>query len=156
MRWIVRLAVLGAAFLVGRQLWTRALAVQEARRDLDGQRAGIEAAEREIDALDPEIDASEAELGELAARIDAIEREHPDGIPAGLHPAYAALVAEHNQAVARHNDLVSRQRQLHGDYERRVDRHNARVASANSLTTREMTCAALTGWMRPGWCDDPE
>ena len=156
MRWIVRLAALAAALVLGRQLWDRQLEMQAAREDLAGQRAGIESAEREIDELDRSIDDSEAELRDRASRIAEIEGEYPGGIPASVHPSYAALVAEHNAAVARHNELVAREHELHGDYKRRVDRHNDRVASANALATRGAPCAMLPAWLRMGACRGDE
>jgi hypothetical protein len=152
MRWIVRLAVLVAAVVLGRQLWDRQVDLMAAREDLDGQRADIGAAESEIDALDVAIDQSEAGLRDLDSRIGAIERKYPGGIPQAVYPAYAQLVAEQNAAVAKHNDLDARQHALHGDYRARVDRHNAGVAAANSFARDSGPCAMLPEWARPGAC----
>ena len=156
MRWIVRLAVLVLAVVLGRQLWDRQVALTEARQDLDHQRAEIDAAESEIDGLDRAIDESEGRLRDLDWKIGGIEREYPNGIPPGVYAEYSRLVAEQNDAVAKHNDLVSRQHALHGDYTLRVDRHNTRVAAANSITRENGPCAMLPGWLRPAACRNDE
>lgn len=156
MRWIVRLAVLLAAVVLGRQLWDRQAVLLAAKQDLDHQRADIDAAETEIDGLDRAIDESEARLRDLDWKIGGIEREYTRGIPPSIYGEYSRLVAEQNDEVAKHNDLVSRQHALHGDYTMRVDRHNARVAAANSRTSDSSPCAILPEWLRPAACRSGE
>jgi hypothetical protein len=154
MRWVLRLGVLLAAVVLGRELWSRQLQLTAASGDLDHQRADIDAAETEIDALDGAIDESETRLRDLDYQIGAIERQHPTGIPQSVYPAYAQLVADQNEAVARHNELVARQHALHGEYKLQVDRHNARVAAANSFARDSGPCAMLPEWARLGACRD--
>src|SRR5438477_606977 len=108
MRWLVRLIVLALAIAAVREMRHRQQKVVAIGEDLNDQRRGIEAAETELDASDRSIDNTESRVRELDARITAIEHEHPGGIPDSMHPEYARLVAEHNDAVALHNDLVAR------------------------------------------------
>src|SRR5437016_13338338 len=110
MRWLVRLIVLALAVAALREMRHRQQKVVAIGEDLNDQRRGIEAAETELDATDRSIDNAESRVRELDARITTIEHEHPGGIPDGIHPEYARLVAEHNEAVALHTHLVARPR----------------------------------------------
>ncbi len=156
MRWLLRLAVLVAAVVLGQQLWERQRELLAARQDLDLQTATIESTEGALDDLDRAIDQSEARLRDMESQIAATEREYPRGIPQDVYAGYSALVAAHNEAIVAHNQLVARHDELRGEYRTRVDQHNARVAEANSMIARATGCGILPAWLRPQVCDDRE
>ncbi len=156
MRWLVRLIVLALAVAVLREMRHRQQKVVAIGEDLNDQRRGIEAAETELDATDRWIDNAGSRVRELDARITAIEHEHPGGIPDSIRPEYARLVAEHNDAVMLHNDLVARQRRLNDGYKAQVDRHNARVAEANAYAAASGPCSFLPVWLRARLCGEPD
>ena len=156
MRWLVRLIVLALAVAALREMRHRQQKVVAIGEDLNDQRRGIEAAETELDATDRWIDNAGSRVRELDARITAIEHEHPGGIPDSIRPEYARLVAEHNDAVMLHNDLVARQRRLNDGYKAQVDRHNARVAEANAYAAASGPCSFLPVWLRARLCGEPD
>jgi hypothetical protein len=136
MRWIIRLGVLAALVIVGRELQLRQTEVAAIAGRFDGQLLEIEQTEADLDALAREIDAAAGRLGGLDEEITAIERRHPRGIPRSKHGEYARLVAERNSVANEHNALISRHRSLADDYRQTVDRHNTGVEEANALARR--------------------
>ena len=154
MRWLVRLIVLALAVAAVREMRHRQQKVVAIGEDLNDQRRGIKAAETELDATGRSIDDAESRVRELDARITAIEHEHPGGIPDSIRSDYARLVAEHNDAVAVHNDLDARQRRLNDDYKGQVDRHNARVTEANAYAAASAPCSFLPVWLRARVCGE--
>src|SRR5437879_7351170 len=156
MRWLVRLIVLALAVAALREMRHRQQKVVAIGEDLNDQRRGIEAAETELDATDRWIDNAGSRVRELDARITAIEHKHPGGIPDGIRPEYARLVAQHNDAVMLHNDLVARQRRLNDGYKAQVDRHNAGVANANAYAAASGPCSFLPVWLRARICGETD
>jgi septal ring factor EnvC (AmiA/AmiB activator) len=154
MRWLVRLIVLALAVAAVREMRHRQQKVVAIGEDLNDQRRGIKAAENDLDATDRAIDKAESHVRDLDASITGIEHEHPGGIPDSIRSEYARLVAEQNDAVAVHNDLVARQRRLNDDYKAQVDRHNARVTEANAYAAASGPCSFLPVWLRARVCGE--
>jgi hypothetical protein len=152
MRRIVRLALLAVVLVGGRQLWIRQGELHAAREDLNDQRQDIEATEADLYRLDRSIDESAARVAALDAKLTSLERLHRGGIPPSIVAEYSAAIAERNEAAEEHNALVSRQRDLRGTYQARVDTHNARVAEINSQVGRGPLCALLPEALRPSAC----
>ena len=98
-----------------------------------------------LDDLDARIDA-------LAAKISEMERAHPTGIPKSMYPDYERLVAEHNDAVAEQNELLSQHRALRDDYQQRVRAHNVRVDATNATVAEGPLCVMLPTWLAPARC----
>src|SRR5947208_10652811 len=155
-RWLVRLIVLALAVAAVREMRHRQQKVVAIGEDLNDERRGIEAAETELDASDRSIDNTESRVRELDARITAIEHEHPGGIPDSIHPEYARLVAEHNDAVALHNEHVARQQRLHDDHKAQDDHPNARVGEANAYAAASGPCSFLPIWLRARVCGETD
>ena len=150
MRWLVRLILVGLAFVAVREARDRHERLVAIGEDLEGQRRGIYDRESELDATDRSIDDAQSRVHELDEQLTAIERDNPRGISASVKPEYTRLLQERNDAAALQNDLIAQQRRQHDDYRAQVDRHNARVADAHAYASAP--CAALPGWIRTRVC----
>jgi chromosome segregation ATPase len=143
MRWMLRLGVMVAVCIVGRELHLRQTEITAVASEVDQQRVAIAETEARIDALEREIDEKAARLTTLDAEIDRKERRHPRGIPRSEYPAYAALVEERNSVAGRRNVLIAHHREMASGYTHTVDAHNAGVDEIHALARRAAPTAAV-------------
>ena len=141
-------------FVLSWQLWRHQSHADEREaweattRLLDAQQSRIDSLEAVLAGFDARVAKGKNDLTSIQRRLAHYENRATGGrLPTPQYREYMRAIDAHNALVARHNETLARMQRIYADYAALIDRHNALVDTANAMQRR----AVQEGYALPEW-----